>query len=95
MIMANALLVAGSNSEYKQPGASPAGFWTGLWHGIIAPITFIVSLFADGVRIYETNNNGRWYDFDGRVLCPFCLAKTARDMTVAVPGEARPLSRSR
>ena len=20
-------------------------------------------LFADGVRIYETNNNGRWYDF--------------------------------
>ena len=63
MIMANALLVAGSNSEYKQPGASPAGFWAGLWHGIIAPITFIVSLFADGVRIYETNNNGRWCDF--------------------------------
>jgi hypothetical protein len=63
MIMANALLVAGSNSTYKQPGASPAGFWAGLWHGIIAPITFIVSLFADGVRIYETNNNGRWYDF--------------------------------
>ena len=29
----------------------------------MAPITFIVSLFADGVRIYETNNNGRWYDF--------------------------------
>jgi hypothetical protein len=25
MIMANALLVEGSNSEYKQPGASPAG----------------------------------------------------------------------
>jgi hypothetical protein len=57
------LLVAGSNSTYKQPGASSAGFWAGLWHGIIAPITFIVSLFADGVRIYETNNNGRWYDF--------------------------------
>jgi len=30
MIMANALLVAGSNSTYKQPGASPAGFWVGL-----------------------------------------------------------------
>ena len=52
-----------TNSTYKQPGASSAGFWAGLWHGIIAPITFIVSLFADGVRIYETNNNGRWYDF--------------------------------
>lgn len=61
--MANALCVAGANSKYQQPGASPAGFWAGLWHGIIAPITFIVSLFADGVRIYETNNNGRWYDF--------------------------------
>jgi len=51
------------NSQYKQLGASPAGFWPGLWHGIIAPITFIVSLFADGVRIYVTNNSGRWYDF--------------------------------
>jgi hypothetical protein len=30
-----------------------AGFWGGLWHGIIAPITFIVSLFATGVSIYE------------------------------------------
>jgi len=61
--MANALAVAGANSAYKLPGAAPAGFLAGLWHGIIAPITFIVSLFADGVRIYETNNNGRWYDF--------------------------------
>ena len=56
-------LVPGSNSKYKLPGAEPAGFWAGLWHGLIAPITFIVSLFADGVRIYETNNRGRWYDF--------------------------------
>ena len=44
-------------------GRQSRGFLGGLWHGIIAPITFIVSLFADGVRIYETNNNGRWYDF--------------------------------
>jgi hypothetical protein len=61
--MANPLCVAGSNSKYKQPGSTPAGFLIGLWHGIIAPITFIVSLFADGVRIYETSNRGRWYDF--------------------------------
>ena len=39
----------------------PAGFWGGLWHGIIAPIAFLVSLFVDGVSIYESNNNGRWY----------------------------------
>jgi hypothetical protein len=61
--MANILLVAGTGSSYKEPGASPAGFWAGLWHGIIAPITFIVSLFDREVSIYETNNNGRWYEF--------------------------------
>lgn len=61
--MANALSVAGSNSKYKEPNARPAGFWGGLWHGMIAPITFLISLFAHGVSIYETNNNGRWYEF--------------------------------
>ena len=61
--MANPLCVAGANSKYKQPGARPAGFWAGFWHGLIAPITFFVCLFVNGVRIYETNNNGRWYDF--------------------------------
>jgi hypothetical protein len=61
--MANSLSVAGSNSKYKEPSAEPAGFWGGLWHGFIAPITFLVSLFATGVGIYETNNNGRWYEF--------------------------------
>jgi hypothetical protein len=61
--MANALSVAGSNSKYKEPGAGPAGFWGGLWHGVIAPLTFLISLFAEGVSIYETNNNGRWYEF--------------------------------
>jgi hypothetical protein len=61
--MANILCVAGSGSKYQETGAAPAGFWAGLWHGIIAPITFIVSLFSDNVRIYEKNNNGRWYDF--------------------------------
>lgn len=39
------------------------GFWWGLWHGFIAPITFIVSLFNDTVGIYEVHNNGGWYDF--------------------------------
>jgi hypothetical protein len=61
--MANSLSVAGSNSKYKEPGARPAGFWGGLWHGIIAPITFLVSLLVGGVSIYETHNNGRWYEF--------------------------------
>lgn len=40
-----------------------AGFWRGLWHGIIAPITFVISLFTENVNIYEVYNSGGWYDF--------------------------------
>lgn len=40
-----------------------AGFWLGLWHGIIAPVTFAISLFTDNVNFYEVHNNGNWYDF--------------------------------
>ena len=39
------------------------GFWGGLWHGIIAPIDFVVSLFNKEISIYATNNNGAWYAF--------------------------------
>jgi hypothetical protein len=40
-----------------------AGFWRGLWHGLISPITFIISVFTKDVRIYEVHNNGSWYNF--------------------------------
>jgi hypothetical protein len=39
-----------------------AGFWMGLWHGIIAPFTFLISLFEDSVMMYEVHNTGHWYD---------------------------------
>ena len=39
------------------------GFWAGLWHGFISPFAFLVSLFKDGVGIYEVHNNGNWYNF--------------------------------
>jgi hypothetical protein len=40
-----------------------AGFWRGLWNGLIAPVTFIISLFNPNVQIYEVHNNGGWYNF--------------------------------
>jgi len=40
-----------------------AGFWKGLWHGFIAPFTFIASLFNEDIGIYEAHNNGGWYNF--------------------------------
>jgi hypothetical protein len=42
---------------------SPAGFWYGLWHGVISFISLIIHLFNDAVMVYETNNTGGWYDF--------------------------------
>jgi hypothetical protein len=47
----------------KFTAEDPAGFWMGLWHGFIALITFIISLFNDNVAIYEINNSGNWYNF--------------------------------
>lgn len=44
-------------------GGELAGFWLGLWQGIISPITFIISLFNDNVNVYEVRNNGNWYNF--------------------------------
>ncbi|HEV2182441.1 MAG TPA: hypothetical protein VGR39_02065 [Candidatus Acidoferrales bacterium] len=44
-------------------GGSVAGFWLGLWHGVILPISFIISLFSDKVTIYEVHNSGGWYNF--------------------------------
>lgn len=40
-----------------------AGFLKGIWHGIISPITFIISLFNKSIGIYEVHNNGGWYNF--------------------------------
>ena len=41
----------------------PYGFWGGLWHGMIAPIAWIGSLFSNDIAIYAVSNNGGWYDF--------------------------------
>lgn len=42
---------------------TPYGFLFGLWHGIIAPVSFVASLFFDDIAMYAVNNNGGWYDF--------------------------------
>ncbi len=46
-----------------KPDDTVAGFWLGLWHGVITPITFVISLFTRNVNIYEVHNNGGWYNF--------------------------------
>lgn len=54
-------LVACASQPPGQSGA-PA-FLSGLWHGVIAPIAFLISLFDNDVRMYAFPNAGRWYDF--------------------------------
>jgi len=41
----------------------PAGFFWGIWHGWVAPISLIISIFKKNIRLYEVFNNGWLYDF--------------------------------
>ncbi len=41
----------------------PANFLWGVWHGWLAPLSLIISLFNKSVRVYESLNTGWWYDF--------------------------------
>ncbi len=56
------LLVACAAGDPRFTTAEPAGFWVGIWHGVIAPITFVIGLFDGDVEIYERLNTGSWYD---------------------------------
>lgn len=40
----------------------PAGFLWGIWHGWIAPLSLIISLFNDKVNMYEVHNSGFFYN---------------------------------
>jgi hypothetical protein len=55
--------LAGPGSRWNQSGRTPAGFLAGFWHGLLFPLSFWISLLFPSVRIYETKNSGRWYDF--------------------------------
>ena len=57
------LFVACTATQVVSPERGGPGFWLGLWHGFIAPITFIISLFPNDLRIYAYPNAGLWYDF--------------------------------
>lgn len=65
MILIVAILTGCANKELVDACLTghQYGFWGGLWHGIIAPIDFVVMLFRDNVTLYAQNNNGAWYAF--------------------------------
>ena len=66
LILGMLLLLSGcaDNVEYTFTKETlPVGFWYGVWHGMIAVIALIISLFDDQVAVYAVYNNGAWYDF--------------------------------
>ena len=58
------LAAPGANPMINQPDISGrvARAGAGLWHGIIAPATLLVSFFNSDVRMYEVHNAGSEYD---------------------------------
>ncbi|MBN2852790.1 MAG: hypothetical protein JXQ23_08665 [Clostridia bacterium] len=57
------ILFTGCMANRDVSSGKQAGFLLGIWHGWIAPIALIVSLFNKSVTIYEANNTGWWYNF--------------------------------
>lgn len=59
------LSAPGPNPMINQGDASGriARAGAGLWHGIIAPITLVISFFNSDVQMYEVHNAGSEYDF--------------------------------
>ena len=64
MLLAALLLASCAAGPNPAASSAPeaAGVGMGLWHGMISPITFVVSLFNPEVGIYEVRNNGNWYN---------------------------------
>lgn len=63
MIVAFVLILTGCMpGDGTYTSDNPAGFFWGIWHGWIAPISLIVGFFNENIRVYEIANTGWWYD---------------------------------
>jgi len=65
--------VPGVTIQVNAPGPNPqvntadshgrvAGILLGLWHGIISPVTLVLSFVNQGVQMYEVHNDGSQYN---------------------------------
>jgi len=66
--------VPGVSIQVNAPGPNPlenkadanqqvAGIGMGIWHGIISPVTLIISFSNPNVQMYEVYNDGSQYNF--------------------------------
>lgn len=63
LVLTSCLFVGCMPGDGSIKASSPAGFFSGVWHGWIAPISLIFGLFKNNIRIYEVVNTGWTYDF--------------------------------
>jgi hypothetical protein len=67
------ITVPGVSIKIYAPGPNPlvntaevhgrvAGILLGTWHGVIAPVTLVVSFFNPNVQMYEVHNDGSQYN---------------------------------
>ncbi len=65
LVLCAAACAPGPNPAERTPDADGrvSGFFLGFWHGLISPVTFIISVFSKSVRFYEVHNTGGWYNF--------------------------------
>jgi hypothetical protein len=56
------LLASCLPGDGKATVVKPAGFFWGVWHGWMAPISLIAGIFNKSIRVYEKFNSGWWYD---------------------------------
>jgi len=54
--------MVGCFPTHSSENESVAGFFMGIWHGWIAPVSLIAEIFDPNIRIYEPNNSGWFYD---------------------------------
>jgi len=65
--------VPGVSIQINAPGPNPlvntadahghvAGIMLGIWHGIISPVTMVLSFVNQGVQMYEVHNDGSQYN---------------------------------
>jgi len=50
----------GPGSKYD--AGHPAGFFSGLRHGLLSPLFFVNGIFTRSVQLYETFNTGTFYN---------------------------------
>lgn len=71
---AGEITVSGVSVQLYAPGMNPSantadaqgrisGLLSGIWHGIISPVTLVMSFINSNVQMYEVHNNGNQYNF--------------------------------